>query len=71
MKVGALDLGIVIAYVAAVTLFGLWAGRGARTLADYSAAGRNLPWWVVMISIVATETSTATSLENPAWTCAS
>ena len=65
MKVGALDLGIVIAYVAAVTLFGLWAGRGARTLADYSAAGRNLPWWVVMISIVATETSTVTFLSIP------
>jgi SSS family solute:Na+ symporter len=65
MKIGALDLAIVIAYVAAVTLFGLWAGRGARTLADYSAAGRDLPWWVVMISIVATETSTVTFLSIP------
>jgi Na+/proline symporter len=65
MKVGGLDLAIVVAYVAAVTLFGLWAGRGARTLADYSAASRNLPWWVVMISIVATETSTVTFLSIP------
>lgn len=65
MRVGAVDLAIVVAYVAGVTLFGLWAGRGARSLADYSAAGRNLPWWVVMVSIVATETSTVTFLSIP------
>lgn len=65
MKVGSIDLAIVVAYVAAVTLFGLWAGRGARSLAEYSAAGRNLPWWVVMASIVATETSTVTFLSIP------
>jgi solute:Na+ symporter, SSS family len=51
--------------VVTVTLFGLWAGHGARTLADYCAGGRNLPWWVVMVSIVATETSTVTFLSIP------
>lgn len=65
MKVGAVDLAIVVLYVVGITLFGLWAGRGAKTLADYSAAGRNLPWWVVMVSIVATETSTVTFLSIP------
>lgn len=65
MKVGALDLAIVVLYVVGITLFGLWTGRGAKTLADYSAAGRDLPWWVVMVSIVATETSTVTFLSIP------
>ena len=65
MKVSSLDLSIVVAYVAAVTLFGLFQGRGAKSLADYSAAGRDLSWWVLMISIVATETSTVTFLSIP------
>jgi SSS family solute:Na+ symporter len=65
MTVSYLDLAIVVAYVAAVTLFGLFQGRGAASLADYSAAGRNLSWWVLMISIVATETSTVTFLSIP------
>jgi SSS family transporter len=65
LRIGGIDLAIVVAYVAAVTLFGLWTGRGARTINDYSAGGRNLPWWVLMVSIVATETSTVTFLSIP------
>jgi SSS family transporter len=65
MNVSGVDLAIVVGYVAAVTLFGLAQGRGAKSLADYSAAGRNLSWFVLMVSIIATETSTVTFLSIP------
>jgi len=44
-------------------------GRGARDAADYMLGGRDLPWWLILCSIVATETSTVTFLSIPgfAW----
>ncbi len=65
MSIGALDLGILLAYLAGVIAFGLWIGRGARSVADYVVGGRDLPWWVILVSIVATETSTVTFLSIP------
>src|SRR5690606_21139373 len=49
---------------------GLWVGRGQKDLADYLLGDRNLPWWAVLGSIVATETSTATVLSIHGWTYA-
>ncbi|MAG93831.1 MAG: transporter [Planctomycetaceae bacterium] len=44
---------------------GLWIGRGKQNLSDYLLGGRDLPWWALLGSIVATETSTATFLSVP------
>ena len=53
-------------YLAAVTYFGIRiAGRQTST-DDYFLGSRNLPWWVVCFSIVATETSTLTIIGLPA-----
>jgi SSS family transporter len=60
-----LDLAILVAYLCATVLFGLWIGRGRRTAHDYLLGSRDLPWWALLISIVATETSTATFLSVP------
>lgn len=69
MTVGALDLGILLAYLAGVVALGAWVGRGARDAADYMLGGRTLPWWLILCSLVATETSTVTFLSIPgfAW----
>ncbi|MDX1393981.1 MAG: sodium:solute symporter [Gemmatimonadota bacterium] len=40
-------------------------GRGARTGEDYFLGGRDLPWVAVLLSVVATETSTLTFLSIP------
>lgn len=40
-------------------------GRGQRSTVDYFLGGRSLPWWAVLLSIVATETSTVTFLSIP------
>lgn len=65
MNVGTMDLGILLLYIGGVVLLGSWVGRGARTASDYMLGGRNLPWWVILASIVATETSTVTFLSIP------
>ena len=57
---------VLVAYLAVVIAFGLWIGRsGGRGLSDYLLGGRDLPWWALLGSIVATETSTATFLSVP------
>ncbi len=61
----AIDAIIVLIYLMVVLAFGLWVGRGQRTSADYFLGGRTLPWGVLLLSIVATETSTVTFLSLP------
>lgn len=65
MAIGTTDLVILIAYLIATVAFGLYMGRGQKSATDYLLGGRNLPWWVLLLSIVATETSTATFLSVP------
>jgi SSS family transporter len=65
MAISLIDTTIVVAYLAAVMLFGLWIGRGQRTSADYFLGSRSLPWGALLLSIVATETSTVTFLSLP------
>ena len=65
MNIHPVDAAIVIVYLLAVLAFGLWVGRGQRTSADYFLGGRSLPWGVLLLSIVATETSTVTFLSLP------
>lgn len=65
MTIGSVDLVLLIAYLLLTVLFGLWMGRGQRSAKDYLLGGRDLPWWALLISIVATETSTATFLSVP------
>jgi SSS family transporter len=52
-----------------VVAFGVWVGRHQKDAADYMLGDRNIPWWGLLFSIVATETSTVTFLSIPgfAW----
>jgi solute:Na+ symporter, SSS family len=61
-----LDIAVLIAYVAGVTLLGTWLGGGQRGARDYFLAGRSIPWWAICLSIVATETSALTFISIPA-----
>ncbi len=65
MNFGGLDLAVLVLYMAGVTLWGAWLGRKNRGGTDYFLGSRNLPWWAVMLSVVATETSTLTFLSIP------
>ncbi|MEE8526345.1 MAG: sodium:solute symporter [Thermoanaerobaculia bacterium] len=65
MNVGSLDLAILALYLGAVVGLGTWVGRKTKNVADFMVAGRDLPWWLILCSIVATETSTVTFLSIP------
>jgi SSS family solute:Na+ symporter len=65
LSVGTLDLVILLAYMAGVVALGTWVGRATRSAADFMLGGKDLPWWVILFSIVATETSTVTFLSIP------
>jgi SSS family solute:Na+ symporter len=60
-----LDLIVIVAYLFMVTLWGAWLGRGQTGGTDYFLGNRELPWGAVMLSVVATETSTLTFLSLP------
>ncbi len=65
MGIAPFDLLVLAVYLAGTVLLGLWIGRGQRSLDSYLLGGRNLPCWLVLGSIVATETSTVTFLSVP------
>lgn len=60
-----LDLVVLVVYLLAVTAWGAWLGRGQSGGTDYFLGSRSLPWVAVMLSVVATETSTLTFLSVP------
>ncbi|MGO9640043.1 MAG: sodium:solute symporter [Candidatus Acidiferrales bacterium] len=66
MRLHGLDLILIIAYLAGITLLGVLYRRGQRSLRDYFLGGRTAPWWALALSIVATETSTLTIIGTPA-----
>lgn len=56
---------IVVFYFVAITAIGLYMGRREKSLHDFALGGRKMPWWAVMASIIAAETSAATFLGAP------
>jgi SSS family transporter len=65
MRISPLDLGILLVYLAGVTLLGAWFRRGQKDIRDYFLGGRTAPAWAIACSIVATETSTLTIIGTP------
>src|SRR6185436_2662341 len=61
----ALDFIVIIAYLVGITLLGMYVGRKQRDAKDYFVADREIPWWAVMFSIVASETSALTFISIP------
>src|SRR5262249_34873908 len=61
----ALDFVVIVAYLLGVTLLGIYVGRRQRDARDYFVADREIPWWAVLFSIVASETSALTSISIP------
>jgi SSS family transporter len=56
----SLDWAVLIAYLVAVVAFGLWTGRGNRRIEDFFLAGRQMRWWAVGLSVMATQISAVT-----------
>lgn len=60
-----LDLIIIFGYLIGITLFGIYFSGKQKTTEDYFVGDRNVPWWAIAASIVATETSTITFISVP------
>lgn len=60
-----IDAFVVVAYLAGTTALGIRLGRSQRDARDYFIADHGIPWWAVLISVVATETSAVTFISIP------
>src|SRR6266566_7197900 len=61
-----IDYAVLLLYLAGITVFGTRFRRSQRTVKDYFLGAKNIPWVVISLSIVATETSTLTLIGVPA-----
>lgn len=61
----ALDFVVIAAYLIGITALGIYVGRKQKDSKDYFVADRSIPWWAVMISVVASETSALTFISIP------
>ncbi len=65
LRLGLPTLLAIVVYLVGINLLGAWLGRGQKDAKDYFLGNRALPWYAVMASIVATETSALTFLSVP------
>ena len=61
-----LDILVLVLYLVGVVGLGTYMGRSQRSASDYFLAGHAMPWWAIMLSVVATETSALTFISIPA-----
>jgi SSS family solute:Na+ symporter len=61
----AIDYMIVIVYLIGVTVAGIFISGRQRSSRDYFLGGKDMSWWSVGFSIVASETSTLTFISIP------
>jgi len=64
-RFGWLDLFVLVLYLGGTTALGMWIGRNQKSANDYFVAERAIPWWAVLFSIVASETSALTFISIP------
>ena len=60
-----IDFSLVILFLISFSIFGFWQVNKNKSSGDYFLAGKDLPWPVAMLSIVATETSVLTFISVP------
>jgi solute:Na+ symporter, SSS family len=65
LSIGLIDAFVLVLAVAASIVIGLRLSGKNDSVEAFLVGDRNLPWWAILGSIVATETSTATVLSVP------
>ncbi len=61
----AIDIGVLLLYFVIIISIGLRMGRKEDNLEDFALGGRRIPWWAVLASLVAAETSAGTFFGTP------
>jgi SSS family solute:Na+ symporter len=62
----SIDVAVMVAYLLGMAALGIYMGGKQASKDDYFLGGRNLPWWAVCLSVVATESSALTVISVPA-----
>ena len=60
-----IDLCVLLLYFVVIITIGLRMGRKEDSLEDFALGGRMIPWWAVLASIIAAETSAGTFFGAP------
>jgi Na+/proline symporter len=60
-----LDWIVLCGFLAFVVIYGIWKTRGQKSIQDYLLANKTTPWYVVTLSIMATQASAITFLSTP------
>src|SRR6201984_2637011 len=61
----AIDSTVLLLYFVLIISIGLYMGRKEESLKDFALGGRRIPWWAVLASIIAAETSAGTFFGTP------
>src|SRR5205809_7930643 len=61
----AIDCAVLLLYFVLIISIGLYMGRREESLRDFALGGRAIPWWAVLASIIAAETSAGTFFGTP------
>src|SRR5205085_12479386 len=60
-----IDTGVLLLYFVVIIFIGLRMGRKEDNLEDFALGGRRIPWWAVLASLIAAETSAGTFFGTP------
>src|SRR5438128_10883330 len=60
-----IDCAVLLLYFVLIISIGLYMGRKEENLKDFALGGRRIPWWAVLASLVAAETSAGTFFGTP------
>src|SRR5436190_1584155 len=61
----AIDTAVLLLYFIVIISIGLYMGRKEENLKDFALGGRAIPWWAVLASLIAAETTAATFFGTP------
>ena len=60
-----LDWIVLAGFLSFVVIYGVWKTRGKKNIKEYLLADRKAKWYVVTLSIMATQASAITFLSTP------
>lgn len=60
-----LDWFVLLGTLAAIVVYGVWKTRGSKNIEGYLLGDKNMKWWTIGLSIMATQASAITFLSTP------
>jgi solute:Na+ symporter, SSS family len=64
-RVSYIDWIVMCGFLAFVVIYGIWKTKGTNDIDGFIRAGRKTPWYIVTLSIMATQASAITFLSTP------